>query len=175
LGCIVAGDIGCYTLAAMKPISGMDMQICMGASIGMGLGMRKVLPEDQARKVVSVIGDSTFMHSGLTGLAQAVYNPPKTGHVIIVVDNAITAMTGHQENPATGRKLDHSETKRISIEAVARAMGADNVEVFNPVKEQEKFKAYLAEKLAENGITLIVLRQPCIFVAAAEAKRKAAK
>jgi len=175
LGCIVAGDIGCYTLAAMKPISGMDMQICMGASIGMGLGIRKVLPEDQARKVVSVIGDSTFMHSGLTGLAQAVYNPPKTGHVIIVVDNAITAMTGHQENPATGRKLDHTETKRVSIEAVARAMGADNVEVFNPVKEQEKFKAYLAEKLSENGITLIVLRQPCIFVAAAEAKRKAAK
>ena len=175
LGCIVAGDIGCYTLAAMKPISGMDMQICMGASIGMGVGMRKVLPEAKARKVVSVIGDSTFMHSGLTGLAEAIYNPPPTGHVIIVVDNAITAMTGHQENPATGRKLDHSETARISIEGVARAMGADSVEVFNPIKQAEEYKQYLAQKLSENGITVIVLRQPCIFVAAAEAKRKAAK
>lgn len=175
LGCIVAGDIGCYTLAAMKPISGMDMQICMGASIGMGVGMRKVLPEEKARKVVSVIGDSTFMHSGLTGLAQAVYNPPKTGHVIIVLDNSITAMTGHQENPATGRRLDHSETTRIVIEDVARAMGVKNVEVFNPIKQAEEFKSYLADKLAGNDITLIVLRQPCIFVAAAEAKRKAGK
>ena len=175
LGCIVAGDIGCYTLAAMKPISGMDMQICMGASIGMGVGMRKVLPEEKARKVVSVIGDSTFMHSGLTGLTQAIYNPPSTGHVIIILDNSITAMTGHQENPATGRKLDHTETKRISIEGVARAMGADNVEVFNPVKQYAQFKNYLSEKLSENGITVIVLRQPCIFVAAADAKRKAGK
>ncbi len=173
LGCIVAGDIGCYTLAAMKPLSGMDMQICMGASIGMGVGMRKVLPEEKARKVVSVIGDSTFMHSGLTGLAQAVYNPPSTGHVIIVLDNAITAMTGHQENPATGRKLDHSETTRVSIEGVAKAMGVKNVEVFNPIKQAKEFKEYLEAKLASDDITLIVLRQPCIFVAAAEAKRKA--
>ncbi len=175
LGCIVAGDIGCYTLAAMKPLSGMDMQICMGASIGMGLGMRKVLPEEKARKVVSVIGDSTFMHSGLTGLANAVYNPPSTGHVIIVLDNAITAMTGHQENPATGRKLDHSPTTRIIIEDVAKAMGVKNVAVFNPLKEQAQFKDYLVEKLASNDITLIVLRQPCIFVLAEEAKRKAGK
>ena len=175
LGCIVAGDIGCYTLAAMKPLSGMDMQICMGASIGMGLGMRKVLPEEKARKVVSVIGDSTFMHSGLTGLANAVYNPPSTGHVIIVLDNAITAMPGHQENPATGRKLDHSPTTRIIIEDVAKAMGVKNVAVFNPLKEQAQFKDYLVEKLASNDITLIVLRQPCIFVLAEEAKRKAGK
>ena len=175
LGCIVAGDIGCYTLAAMKPLSGMDMQICMGASIGMGLGLRKVLPEEKARKVVSVIGDSTFMHSGLTGLANAVYNPPATGHVVIVVDNAITAMTGHQENPATGRKLDHSETTRVVIEDVARAMGVKNVAVFNPIKQQAEFKEYLEQKLSENEVSLIVLRQPCIFVLAAEAKRKAGK
>ena len=90
---VFCGDIGCYTLAAMKPISGMDMQICMGASIGMGLGLRKVLPEAQARKVVSVIGDSTFMHSGLTGLLEMVYNPPPTGHVVVVVDNSTTALT----------------------------------------------------------------------------------
>lgn len=175
LNCIVCGDIGCYTLAAMKPISGMDMQICMGASIGMGVGMRKVLPEEKARKVVSVIGDSTFMHSGLTGLAQAVYNPPPTGHVIIVLDNHITAMTGHQENPATGRRLDHSETTRISIENVARAMGVKNVEVFNPVKQPAEFRQYLEKRLSENEISLIVLRQPCIFVAGAVAASERAK
>ena len=137
--------------------------------------MRKVLPEEKARKVVSVIGDSTFMHSGLTGLANAVYNPPSTGHVIVVVDNAITAMTGHQENPATGRKLDHTETTRVVIEDVAKAMGVKNVAVFNPLKQQAEFKEYLEEKLASNDITLIVLRQPCIFVLADAAKRKAGK
>ena len=173
LGCIVSGDIGCYTLAAMKPLSGMDMQICMGASIGMGIGMRKVLPEEKARKVVSVIGDSTFMHSGLTGLAQTLYNPPLTGHVIVVVDNSTTAMTGHQENPATGKRLDRTPTTRIVIEDVAKAMGVKNVAVFNPVREQAQFKAYLEEKLATNDITLIILRQPCILSAAAEIKRKA--
>lgn len=171
MGCIVAGDIGCYTLAAMKPISGMDMQICMGASIGMGLGLRKVLPEDQARKVVSVIGDSTFMHSGLTGLLEMVYNPPATGHVVVVVDNSTTAMTGQQEHPGTGRKLDHSPTNQVSIEAVAKAIGIQNVETFNPVRDNAKFSEYLKEKLATNELTLIVLRQPCILAAANLIKR----
>ena len=96
-------------------------------------------------------------------------------HVIIVLDNAITAMTGHQENPATGRKLDHSPTTRIIIEDVAKAMGVKNVAVFNPLKEQAQFKDYLVEKLASNDITLIVLRQPCIFVLVEEVKRKAGK
>lgn len=174
LGCIVAGDIGCYTLAAMKPISGMDMQICMGASIGMGLGLRKVLPEAQARKVVSVIGDSTFMHSGLTGLLEMVYNPPPTGHVVVVVDNSTTAMTGQQEHPGTGRKLDHSPTHAVSIEDVAKAIGVQNVAVFKPVTEGEKFQKYLEEKLATDELTLIILRQPCLLAAAEIAKRKAA-
>lgn len=174
LHCIVAGDIGCYTLAAMKPISGMDMQICMGASIGMGIGLRKVLPEAQARKVVSVIGDSTFMHSGLTGLLEMVYNPPATGHVVVVVDNSTTAMTGQQEHPGTGRKLDHSPTHAVSIEDVAKAIGVQNVVVFKPVTEGEIFQKYLEEKLATNELTLIILRQPCLLAAAEIAKRKAA-
>lgn len=174
LNCIVAGDIGCYTLAAMKPISGMDIQICMGASIGMGIGLRKVLPEEQARKVVSVIGDSTFMHSGLTGLLEMVYNPPATGHVVVVVDNSTTAMTGQQEHPGTGRKLDHSPTHAVSIEDVAKAIGVQNVVVFKPVTEGEKFQKYLEEKLATNELTLIILRQPCLLAAAEIAKRKAA-
>lgn len=174
LGCIVAGDIGCYTLAAMKPISGMDAQICMGASIGMGLGMRHVLPDEQARKVVSVIGDSTFFHSGLTGIAEMVYNPPSTGHVVIVVDNSTTAMTGQQENPGTGRKLDHSPTNKIDILAVAKAMGIANVAEFNPVRDSAKFKEYLSEKLKTNELTLIALRQPCLLAAANLAKMKKA-
>lgn len=172
LGCIVTGDIGCYTLAAMKPISGMDTQICMGASIGMGVGMRKVLPEEQARKVVSVIGDSTFFHSGLTGLAQMIYNPPSTGHVVVVVDNSTTAMTGQQENPGTGRKLNHEPTNRIDIVEVAKAMGVNNVAEFNPVREGAKFKEFLSEKLKTNELTLIVLRQPCLLAAANLAKMK---
>ena len=173
LGCIVAGDIGCYTLAAMKPISGMDMQICMGASIGMGIGLRKVLPEDKARKVVSVIGDSTFMHSGLTGLLEMVYNPPPTGHLVVVVDNSTTAMTGQQEHPGTGRKLDHTPAPHtVSIEEVAKAIGVKNVAVFNPVREAEAMKRYIEEKLAVNELTLVVSRQVCVLAAAARAKGK---
>lgn len=170
MGLIVAGDIGCYTLAALKPLEAMDIQICMGASIGIGLGMRRVLPEDKARKVVSVMGDSTFMHSGLTGLVEMVYNAPKTGHVVIVVDNSITAMTGQQENPATGRKLDHSPATKVVIEDVARGIGVKNVASFNPVKEREQFVKYLSECLAKDELSLIVLKQPCVLAAAMIAK-----
>ena len=105
LDCIVAGDIGCYTLGALPPLEAMDSQLCMGASIGMGLGLRHVLPESQARRVVSVIGDSTFVHSGIPGLVEMVYNPPSTGHVVLILDNGTTAMTGLQEHPGTGRTL----------------------------------------------------------------------
>ena len=87
-GCIVAGDIGCYTLGVLQPFEVIDTCVCMGASLGVGLGMRHVLPSDQARRVVSVIGDSTFMHSGITGLVEMVYNPPPEGHVLIILDNA---------------------------------------------------------------------------------------
>jgi len=105
LDCIVSGDIGCYTLGVLPPFNAMDTCVCMGASIGVGLGLRHVLPEEQARRVVSVIGDSTFIHSGLTGMAEMVYNPPKTGHVLLILDNNTTAMTGLQEHPGTGRTL----------------------------------------------------------------------
>lgn len=172
LNCIISGDIGCYTLAAMKPVSGMDLQICMGASIGMALGMRKVLSEADARRVVSVIGDSTFMHSGLTGLVEMVYNTPATGHVVIVLDNRITAMTGHQENPSTGKKLDGSPATEVNIESVARGIGVQNVKVFNPIKDAAEYKAYLAEKLAASETTVIILKQPCVLIAGKIAKGK---
>ena len=99
LDCIVAGDIGCYTLGVLPPFEAMDSCVCMGASIGVGLGLRHVLPPEQARRVVSVIGDSTFVHGGITGLVEMVYNPPPTGHVLLILDNSTTAMTGHQEHP----------------------------------------------------------------------------
>jgi len=107
LDCIVSGDIGCYTLGVLPPFEAMDSCVCMGASLGVGLGLRHVLPEEQARKVVSVIGDSTFVHSGITGLVEMMYNPPPTGHVVLILAHSTTAMTGLQEHPGTGRTLDH--------------------------------------------------------------------
>jgi indolepyruvate ferredoxin oxidoreductase alpha subunit len=137
----------------------------MGASIGVGLGLRHVLPENEARRVVSVIGDSTFMHSGLTGLAEMVYNPPPTGHVLVILDNLTTAMTGQQEHPGTGRKLDHTPTKRIMIEDVARAMGVPTVVVLDPVRQTKEFEAELLKALKDDGITVIIGRQPCLLAA----------
>jgi indolepyruvate ferredoxin oxidoreductase alpha subunit len=163
--CIVAGDIGCYTLAALPPLAAMDSQICMGASIGVGLGLRHVLPEAEARRVVSVIGDSTFMHSGLTGVAEMVYNPPATGHVLIVLDNQITAMTGQQENPATGWKLNHTPTTRIRIEEVVAAMGVKTVRVLDPVRQSAELESALLQALQANELTVIVARQPCLLAA----------
>jgi len=163
LDCIVAGDIGCYTLAAMPPLQAMDTQICMGASIGVGLGMRHTLPEDQARRVVSVIGDSTFLHSGVTGLIEMAYNAPATGHVVVIVDNGTTAMTGLQEHPGTGRALDHSRAGRVAPEDIARAIGISNVQVFNPVKELDQFERELKCALEAGILSVFVVRQPCIL------------
>ena len=130
--CIVAGDIGCYTLGVLQPFEAMDSCVCMGASLGVGLGLRHVLPPEQARRVVSVIGDSTFVHSGISGLVEMVYNPPPDGHVLIILDNATTAMTGHQEHPGTGRKLDHEPTNKLVIEDLARSLGIKRVHVVEP-------------------------------------------
>jgi len=163
--CIVAGDIGCYTLAALPPLSAMDSQLCMGASIGIGLGLRHVLPEDEARRVVSVIGDSTFMHSGLTGVAEMIYNPPATGHVLIVLDNLTTAMTGLQEHPATGRRFNHEPATRIMMEDVVRAMGIKQVSVLDPVRQGTELEAALLAALKSNDLTVIIGRQPCLLAA----------
>jgi len=165
LKCIVAGDIGCYTLGALPPFEAMDSQLCMGASLGVGLGLRHVLPEHEARRVVSVIGDSTFMHSGLTGLAEMVYNPPKAGHVLIILDNSTTAMTGLQEHPGTGHTLGHEPTGRIAVEEVARAMGVANVRVVDAGADRAAFAALLRAALAAGGLWVLVARRPCILAA----------
>jgi indolepyruvate ferredoxin oxidoreductase alpha subunit len=160
---VVSGDIGCYTLGALPPYSAIDTVVCMGASIGVGLGMRHVLDEETGRRVVSVIGDSTFIHSGIAGLIEMVYNPPESGHVVIVVDNGTTAMTGQQEHPATGRSLRHTPTNRISIEGIATAIGVDRVEVIDPYTEALRFERTLLEMLEKPKTAVIVARRACIL------------
>ena len=166
LGCIVAGDIGCYTLGVLPPYEGMDTCVAMGASLGVGLGLRHVLPEEDARKVVSIIGDSTFVHTGLNGLVEMVYNPPPTGHVLVVLDNGTTAMTGQQEHPGTGRTLDHEPTGKLSIEGLARALGIANVDVVDPIADPAGFERLLAGRLSRPQLSVIVARRPCILAAA---------
>ena len=163
LGCIVAGDIGCYTLGVLPPFEAMDSCVCMGASIGVGLGLRQVLPAEQARKVVSVIGDSTFVHSGITGLVEMVYNPPPSGHVVLILDNGTTAMTGLQEHPGTGRRLNHEPTNKLNFEELARALGIENVTVTDPLQDQEGFRKLLVAALANGGLNLIITRRPCLL------------
>ena len=164
--CIVAGDIGCYTLGVLPPYRAMDTCVAMGASIGVGLGLRHVLPEKEARRVVSVIGDYTFVHSGISGLVEMAYNPPPTGHVVLVLDNGTTAMTGQQEHPGTGRTLDHGPTNKLSIEGIAAAIGIGSVTVIDPYADPEGFERLLLERLAAPELSVIVARRPCILAAA---------
>jgi indolepyruvate ferredoxin oxidoreductase alpha subunit len=165
LSCIVTGDIGCYTLGVLPPFEAVDTCVCMGASIGTGLGMRHVLSEAEARRVVSVIGDSTFMHTGVNGIVEMVYNRPKTGHVVLILDNSTTAMTGLQEHPGTGRKLDHTPAPKIIIEDMIKAMGVDNVDICDPTKDQAGFEELLKTRLASNDLSVIIARRPCILAA----------
>lgn len=162
--CIVAGDIGCYSLGVLEPLEAMDTLVCMGAAIGVGLGLRHVLPPGEARRVVSVLGDSTFLHSGLTGLVEMVYNPPPGGHVLIILDNRTTAMTGHQEHPGTGRKLDHSPARQVVLEDACRALGADRVHVVEPRPGSDAFESALTECLAADGVSVIIARRPCLLL-----------
>jgi indolepyruvate ferredoxin oxidoreductase alpha subunit len=136
----------------------------MGASLGVGLGLRQVLPADEARRVVSVIGDSTFVHSGITGLVEMVYNPPPNGHVLIILDNLTTAMTGHQEHPATGRKLNHEPTNRLVLEDLARALGIRRVHVVEPRVGSDEFERLLTECLASGELAVIIARRPCLLI-----------
>ncbi len=164
--CIVAGDIGCYSLGVLPPYQAMDTCVAMGASIGVGLGLRHVLPPEEARRVVSVIGDSTFVHSGISGLVEMAYNPPATGHVVLILDNGTTAMTGQQEHAGTGRTLDHLPTNKLSIEAVAAAVGIGSVTVIDPYADPEGFERLLLERLAAPELSVIVARRPCVLAAA---------
>jgi indolepyruvate ferredoxin oxidoreductase alpha subunit len=162
---IVAGDIGCYTLGALSPFEAMDTCVCMGASVGVGLGLRHVLPPEQARRVVSIIGDSTFVHSGINGLVEMVYNPPPTGHVLIILDNFTTAMTGHQEHPGTGRTLEHKPTGRVVFEELAQSLGVKHVHVIEPRLGSDEFEQILTRCLNSGELAVVIVRRPCILIA----------
>lgn len=164
-GCIVTGDIGCYTLGVLPPFEAMDTCVCMGASLGVGLGMRHVLPDEQARKVVSVIGDSTFVHSGITGLVEMAYNRPRTGHLVMILDNGTTAMTGMQEHPGTGRALDHSAAGKLDFETLCRACGVENIHVVDMATGADQLPARVAEALNRDELSVIITRRPCLIAA----------
>jgi len=164
----VAGDIGCYTLSYMKPLSGMDSCICMGASIGIAHGMSKALGAKGKGKVVGVIGDSTFIHSGITTLLNVAYN--RSDAVIIIADNRTTAMTGMQEHPATGYTLQGAKAKELDFEALGRVLGIDHIEVIDPL-EFKNTTEVLKRELQKEGPSLIISRAPCVLLMS----KKAAK
>lgn len=167
LDCIVSGDIGCYSLGALPPFEAMDSLVCMGAALGVGLGMRHVLPEEQRRRVVSVIGDSTFVHSGITGLVEMIYNPPPDGHLVLILDNGTTAMTGMQEHPGTGRRLDHHRTGKLVFEDLARATGLERVHVMDPTTDPAGFERLVKTELESGELSLIIARRNCLLAAGA--------
>ncbi len=157
LKCTVLGDIGCYTLGAVAPLSAMEMTLCMGASVSALHGFNKAGGE----KAVAVIGDSTFMHSGMTGLANIAYNQSKS--VVIILDNSITGMTGHQQNPTTGLNIKGDPAGKIDLEALCRAMGFSRVRVVDPYNLTECENA-LREELAANDSSVIISRRPCALL-----------
>ena len=165
LDCIVAGDIGCYSLGVLPPFEAMDSLVCMGAAIGVGLGLRHSLPPEQAKRVVSVIGDSTFVHSGMTGLVEMVYNPPPSGHVLLILDNGTTAMTGLQEHPGTGRRLDHAHTGKVVFEELARTLGIPSVHVIDPIVDAQGFEQLVKSCLEKGELAVIIARRNCLLAA----------
>ena len=161
MGLIVSGDIGCYSLGCMPPLSGLDMVLCMGASVGGMHGMMKVQNPDFAGKTVGVIGDSTFIHSGITGLIDMVYN--KSSGVLIIADNSITGMTGHQQNPATGVTLKEEPTYTLDLEALCRVIGVGRVRVVDP-QDISGLEAILKEELAADEPSVVITRRPCALL-----------
>lgn len=156
----VLGDIGCYTLGSAAPLSAMEMTLCMGASFSSLHGFNKADPKN-AKKSVAVIGDSTFMHSGMTGLATIAYN--QSNSTVIVLDNSITGMTGHQQNPTTGKNLYGDPAGRVDLEALARAMGIEHIRVVDPYNIDECFNT-VKEELAVEAPSLIISRRPCALL-----------
>jgi len=158
---IVTGDIGCYSLAALPPLGAMHSLVCMGASIGMAHGFALAGDAPSDRPVVAVIGDSTFAHSGLTGLMDAVYN--RGAETIVVLDNRITAMTGHQDNPFTGRTMDGEVVPEIDIETVVRALGVTDVRTVDPNLFRPTEKA-LRAAVEHEGVSVIIAKAPCALL-----------
>ena len=161
LGLTVSGDIGCYTLGAVAPLASVDTTICMGASVSAAHGMSKVKGKEFTKKLVSVIGDSTFMHSGITGLADIVYN--KGISTVIILDNSITGMTGHQDNPTTGKTLRGEATRQVDLIKLCQGLGIDRVTVADPFDVKNFEKVVKAETEAEEP-SVIIAQRPCALL-----------
>ncbi len=159
--CTVLGDIGCYTLGAVAPLNAMDMTLCMGASISAVHGFNKANGPESQNKTVAVIGDSTFMHSGMTGLANIAYN--QSNSTVIILDNSITGMTGHQQNPTTGYNIKGDPAGKIDLETLCRAIGFNRVRVVDPYNLAE-CDAVLKEELAADEPSVIISRRPCVLL-----------
>ena len=159
--CTVLGDIGCYTLGAVAPLAAMEMTLCMGASISAIHGFNKALGAESEGRTVAVIGDSTFMHSGMTGLANIAYN--QSNSTVIILDNSITGMTGHQQNPTTGYNIKGDPAGKIDLEALCRAMGFHRVRVVDPYDLKACDQA-VKEELSANEPSVIISRRPCALL-----------
>lgn len=159
--CMVYGDIGCYTLGAVAPLSAMDLNVCMGASCSGLHGFNKAMGEEGEQHSVGVIGDSTFIHSGITGITGISYNGSNS--TIIILDNSITGMTGHQQNPTTGKNLYGEPAAKVDLEALCRALGFSRVRVVDPYDLTE-VEQVLQEELAAKEPSIIISRRPCVMI-----------
>ena len=157
----VSGDIGCYTLGFLPPLSAMDSCVCMGASVSIAHGMAKAIGDGGHDKIVSVIGDSTFIHSGITGLINTVYN--NSASTLIILDNSITAMTGQQENPASGHNMKGEASSQLDLEALCRAVGVKHVYKVNPHEVPETRKI-LKEAIALTEPSVVISEAPCVLL-----------
>ena len=159
--CTVLGDIGCYTLGAVAPLAAMDMTLCMGTSVSAIHGFNKARGAETEGKTVAVIGDSTFMHSGMTGLANIAYN--QSNSTVIILDNSITGMTGHQQNPTTGYNIKGDPAGKIDLEQLCKAMGFNRVRVVDPYDLKACDQA-VKEELAADEPSVIISRRPCALL-----------
>ena len=159
--CMVYGDIGCYTLGVMPPLNAMDLNVCMGASCSGLHGFNLAGGAAHEKNSVAVIGDSTFIHSGITGITDIAYN--RTNSTVLILDNSITGMTGHQQNPTTGKNLRGEPAGRVDLEALCKAVGFRRVRVVNPnhLKEMDQV---LKEELAAEEPSVIITRSPCVML-----------
>ena len=157
----VSADIGCYTLGAQPPLAAVDTVVCMGASVGIAHGFEKARGREQSNKTVAVIGDSTFIHSGITGLINAVYN--KSNITLIILDNSTTGMTGHQQHPATGLTLKQEPAKILDIVALCKTVGCDSVRVTDSY-DLGDLEKIIKEETARDGVSVIVAKRPCALL-----------
>ena len=161
------GDIGCYTLGVLPPLSAMDAVVCMGASIGMAMGMEKARGIEAAKNTVAVIGDSTFIHSGITGLIDMVYNGATS--TVLILDNSTTGMTGHQHHPGTGKDICGKESPQLDIVALCKTIGVKHISVVDPF-DLKGLEKTLKEETQRGELSVIVARRPCILLDARKVK-----